>query len=67
MPSSLIDLSPTTLQVQTVLLDYGNLTGAGTATHNLVEPGIRSAAPWFLAPAAFAGRSDSPTSTTSAA
>ena len=37
MPSSLIDLSSTTLQVQTALLDYGNAVGAGTRTHNLVE------------------------------
>ncbi|HXT08591.1 MAG TPA: DUF4082 domain-containing protein, partial [Roseiarcus sp.] len=37
MPTSLIDLSSTTLQVQTDLLDYGNITGPGTATHNLVE------------------------------
>jgi hypothetical protein len=37
MPSSLIDLSSTTLQVQTALLDYGNTTGPGTETHNLVE------------------------------
>jgi len=37
MPTSLIDLSSTTLQVQTALLDYGNVDGAGTATHNLVE------------------------------
>jgi hypothetical protein len=36
-PTSLVDLSSTTLQVQTDLLDYGNTTGNGTATHNLVE------------------------------
>lgn len=36
-PSGLVDLSSTTLQVSTNLLDYGNTTGAGTATHNLVE------------------------------
>jgi Domain of unknown function (DUF4082)/Cadherin-like domain len=36
-PSGLVDLSSTTLQVSTDLLDYGNTTGNGTATHNLVE------------------------------
>jgi hypothetical protein len=37
MPAGLVDVSSTTLQVQTLLLDYGNTTGNGTATHNLVE------------------------------
>ncbi|RFB81096.1 DUF4082 domain-containing protein [Methylovirgula sp. 4M-Z18] len=37
MPGGLVDLSSTTLQVSTDLLDYGNTTGNGTATHNLVE------------------------------
>ena len=36
-PAGLVDLSSTTLQVTTKLLDYGNTTGNGTATHNLVE------------------------------
>jgi hypothetical protein len=36
-PGGLVDLSSTTLQVSTNLLDYGNTTGNGTATHNLVE------------------------------
>ncbi|MCW2283343.1 hypothetical protein M2323_001243 [Rhodoblastus acidophilus] len=36
-PAGLVDLSSTTLQVQTLLLDYGNTTGPGTATHNLVQ------------------------------
>lgn len=36
-PAGLVDLSSTTLQVDTYLLDYGNTTGNGTATHNLVE------------------------------
>lgn len=36
-PAGLISLSSTTLQVSTDLLDYGNTTGNGTATHNLVE------------------------------
>jgi hypothetical protein len=36
-PAGLVDLSSTTLQVSTNLLDYGNITGDGTATHNLVE------------------------------
>jgi Domain of unknown function (DUF4082)/Bacterial Ig domain/Cadherin-like domain len=36
-PAGLVDLSSTTLQVSTDLLDYGNTTGNGTATHNLVE------------------------------
>jgi hypothetical protein len=36
-PAGLVDLSSTTLQVATNLLDYGNKVGNGTATHNLVE------------------------------
>ena len=36
-PSGLVDVSSTTLQVQTLLLDYGNTTGNGTATNNIVE------------------------------
>ena len=36
-PAGLVDLSSTTLQVSTKLLDYGNTVGNGTATHNLVE------------------------------
>ncbi|SFO57975.1 VCBS repeat-containing protein [Bradyrhizobium sp. Ghvi] len=36
-PAGLVDVSSTTLQVNTDLLDYGNTTGNGTATHNLVE------------------------------
>lgn len=36
-PAGLVDLSSTTLQVDTYLLDYGNTIGNGTATHNLVE------------------------------
>lgn len=36
-PGGLVDLSSTTLQVSTYLFDYGNTTGNGTATHNLVE------------------------------
>ena len=36
-PAGLVDLSSTTLQVSTLLLDYGNTTGNGTATNNLVE------------------------------
>jgi Domain of unknown function (DUF4082)/Cadherin-like domain/Bacterial Ig domain len=36
-PAGLVDLSSTTLQVGTYLLDYGNNVGNGTATHNLVE------------------------------
>jgi hypothetical protein len=35
-PAGLINLSSTTLQVSTYLLDYGTKTGNGTATHNLV-------------------------------
>ncbi|HEY8157325.1 MAG TPA: N,N-dimethylformamidase beta subunit family domain-containing protein [Methylobacter sp.] len=34
-PEGLIDLSSTTLNVNTYLLDYGIKTGSGTATHNL--------------------------------
>src|SRR4051812_2092620 len=34
-PAGLIDLSSTTLPVNTYLLDYGSTTGLGTATHNL--------------------------------
>ena len=34
-PAGLIDLSSTTLAVNTYLLDYGSTTGNGTATHNL--------------------------------
>jgi len=34
-PPGLIDLSSTTLSVNTFLLDYGSTTGNGTATHNL--------------------------------
>ena len=34
-PGGLIDLSSTTLSVSTFLLDYGTMTGNGTATHNL--------------------------------
>ncbi|GAN76151.1 DUF4082 domain-containing protein [Acidisphaera rubrifaciens] len=37
MPAGLIDVSSTTLNVTTDLLDYGNTVGNGTATHNLVE------------------------------
>ena len=37
-PAGLIDVSSTTLQINgQYLLDYGNTTGNGTATHNLVE------------------------------
>lgn len=37
-PAGLVDVSSTTLQSATkYLLDYGNTTGSGTATHNLVE------------------------------
>jgi hypothetical protein len=36
-PGGLVDLSSTTLQINTDLLDYGNTVGKGTATHNLVE------------------------------
>lgn len=35
LPAGLIDLSSTTLPVSTLLLDYGNAVGNGTATHNL--------------------------------
>jgi Domain of unknown function (DUF4082)/Cadherin-like domain/Bacterial Ig domain len=34
-PGGLINLSSTTIQVSTYLLDYGNTTGNGTATHSL--------------------------------
>ena len=34
-PGGLIDLSSTTLSVNTFLRDYGAITGNGTATHNL--------------------------------
>jgi len=34
-PAGMIDLSSTTLAVNTYLLDYGTTTGNGTATHNL--------------------------------
>ena len=34
-PAGLVRLSSTTLDVSTYLLDYGNTTGNGTATHNL--------------------------------
>src|SRR5207302_916951 len=34
-PGGLIDLSSTTLSVNTYLLDYGSTTGNSTATHNL--------------------------------
>jgi hypothetical protein len=34
-PGGLIDLSSTTLSINTYLLDYGSTTGNGTATHNL--------------------------------
>jgi hypothetical protein len=34
-PAGLIDLSSTTLDVSTLLLDYGSTTGNGTATHHL--------------------------------
>ena len=34
-PAGLVRLSSTTLPVSTYLLDYGNTTGNGTATHNL--------------------------------
>ena len=34
-PAGLVKLSSTTLDVSTYLLDYGNTTGNGTATHNL--------------------------------
>jgi len=34
-PAGLIDLSSTTLSVNTYLLDYGSTTGNGTPTHNL--------------------------------
>ncbi|NKM25162.1 N,N-dimethylformamidase beta subunit family domain-containing protein [Rhizobium laguerreae] len=34
-PAGLVKLSSTTLPVSTYLLDYGNTTGNGTATHNL--------------------------------
>jgi hypothetical protein len=36
-PAGLVDVSSTTLQVSTKLLDYGNTTGNGTATNNIVE------------------------------
>ncbi|MCK1631834.1 DUF4082 domain-containing protein [Bradyrhizobium sp. 162] len=37
-PAGLVDVSSTTLQINgQYLLDYGNTTGNGTATHNLVE------------------------------
>ncbi|MET4290655.1 VCBS repeat-containing protein [Bradyrhizobium sp. LB8.2] len=36
-PAGLVDVSSTTLQTTKYLLDYGNTTGSGTATHNLVE------------------------------
>lgn len=36
-PAGLVDVSSTTLQVQTLLQDYGNTVAPGTATHNLVE------------------------------
>ncbi|WP_246550951.1 MULTISPECIES: DUF4082 domain-containing protein [Bradyrhizobium] len=36
-PAGLVDVSSTTLQTTKYLLDYGNTTGNGTATHNLVE------------------------------
>src|SRR5207302_9360888 len=34
-PAGLVDLSSTTVGVNTYLLDYGSTTGNGTATHNL--------------------------------
>ena len=34
-PAGLIDLSSTTIQVEQKLLDYGTITGDGTATHSL--------------------------------
>ncbi|WP_234831013.1 DUF4082 domain-containing protein [Rhodopseudomonas palustris] len=34
-PAGLIQLSSTTVDVDTLLLDYGNTTGPGTATHSL--------------------------------
>jgi hypothetical protein len=34
-PAGLINLSSTTVDVNTLLLDYGNTTGSGTATHSL--------------------------------
>ena len=34
-PAGLIELSSTTLPVNTYLLDYGTITGSATATHNL--------------------------------
>ncbi len=34
-PGGLISLSSTTIEVESYLLDYGNTTGNGTATHNL--------------------------------
>lgn len=34
-PAGLIALSSTTVDVNTLLLDYGNTVGSGTATHNL--------------------------------
>ncbi|WP_246801505.1 DUF4082 domain-containing protein [Bradyrhizobium genosp. L] len=34
-PAGLVKLSSTTVNVDSYLLDYGNTTGAGTATHNL--------------------------------
>jgi hypothetical protein len=34
-PAGLVRLSSTTVPVNTLLLDYGNTTGPGTATHNL--------------------------------
>ena len=34
-PAGLVQLSSTTLDVNTYLLDYGNTTGNGTATHSL--------------------------------
>jgi hypothetical protein len=37
MPAGLIDLSSTTQNVTTDLLDYGSTTGNGTATNNLIE------------------------------
>ena len=36
-PAGLVNLSSTTVPVSTLLLDYGNVIGNGTATHNLIE------------------------------
>jgi hypothetical protein len=36
-PGGLINLSTTTLEVPTKLLDYGNTVGTGISTHNLIE------------------------------